>query len=384
MSSHTLNSAFTRRKYREPAVTLPRMLDLTPNPIAIQIGSIPVYWYGIGYALGLAVAYFVMVRLAERAGEDPELLGNGLIIVAIAALIGGRAYHVIDQWALYKDDPIRIFLPPYSGLGVYGGIATGTVAAFLYVRFKRQSFLRWADIVAPGLFVMQAIARWGNFFNQELYGSPTNLPWGIPIDCAHRVAPYFCPAGSDPSAVLADRYQPLFLYESLSGLLGAVVLIWLGFHARRWLRAGDLLLLFFVWYGIVRFALETFRVDNWTFFGVPVAQIVSILVVVPALVILAWRHRPGHQLDDPPSRAAMATWGAIGRPGEPDDDEDDDEDEDDDDDDDALDDDELDDDEASDQHDDDEYDDEEHVGGAGEGDDGGPPGPGTERHPPTP
>jgi phosphatidylglycerol:prolipoprotein diacylglycerol transferase len=329
------------------------MLDFTPNPIALQVGSIPVYWYGIGYALGLAVAYLVMVRLADRAGEDSELLGNGLIIVAIAALVGGRAYHVIDQWALYKDDLIKIVLPPYSGLGVYGGIATGTVAGFLYVRYKRQSFLRWADIVAPGLFVMQAIARWGNFFNQELYGSPTTLPWGIPIDCAHRVAAYACPPGSDPTATLGQHFQPLFLYESLSGLLGAAVLIWLGFHRRRWLRPGDLLLLFFVWYGIVRFALETFRVDNWTFFGVPVAQIVSVLVVVPALLILAWRHRPGRPLDDPPSRPAVATWGAIGRPVEPGDevDGDDVDDEDDEDDEDE-------DDEFEDDHEDDDYDDE--------------------------
>jgi phosphatidylglycerol:prolipoprotein diacylglycerol transferase len=321
------------------------MLDFTPNPIAFQVGSIPVYWYGIGYALGLAVAYLIMVRLAEQAGEDPDLLGNGLIIVAVAALIGGRAYHVIDQWALYKDDLIKIVLPPYSGLGVYGGIATGTIAAYLYVRYKRQSFLRWADIVAPGLFVMQAIARWGNFFNQELYGSPTTLPWGISIDCAHRVAAYACPPGSDPTATLGQHFQPLFLYESLSGLLGAAVLIWLGFHRRRWLRAGDLLLLFFVWYGIVRFSLETLRVDNWTFFGVPVAQIVSILVVVPAVLILAWRHRPSHPLDDPPSRPAIATWGALGRPVEPGDDEDDDDDEDEDDD-------------FDDEHEDDDYDDE--------------------------
>ena len=139
-----------------------------------------------------------MVRLARRAGEDADILGNGMIIVAIAALIGGRAYHVIDQWALYQDDPIKIFLPPYSGLGVYGGIATGTIAAFLYARYKRVPFLRWADIIAPGLFVMQAIARWGNFFNQELYGTPTTLPWGIPIDCAHRIAAY--PCGTFPSS----------------------------------------------------------------------------------------------------------------------------------------------------------------------------------------
>jgi phosphatidylglycerol:prolipoprotein diacylglycerol transferase len=291
------------------------MLNLTPDPIAFQLGPIPVYWYGIGYALGLAAAYLVMVRLARRAGEDAEILGNGIIIVAVAALIGGRAYHVIDQWALYQGDPIKIFLPPYSGLGVYGGIATGTVAAFLYARYKRVPFLRWADIVAPGLFVMQAIARWGNFFNQELYGTPTTLPWGIPIDCAHRLQDAY-PCETFPFDT--TRFHPLFLYESLSGLIGAVVLIWIGFHLRKRLRPGDLLLLFFVWYGLVRFALETFRQDNWTFFGIPTAQIVSMLFVFPALVILAWRHRRGHPLDDPPSNPAVATWGAIGRPVDPD------------------------------------------------------------------
>jgi phosphatidylglycerol:prolipoprotein diacylglycerol transferase len=322
------------------------MIDFTPNPIAIQLGPLPVYWYGIGYALGLAVAYLVMIRLASRAGEDPDVLGNGMIIVAVAALIGGRAYHVIDQWALYKDDPTRIFLPPYSGLGVYGGIATGTIVAYLYTRYKRLPFVRWADIVAPGLFAMQAIARWGNFFNQELYGPPTTLPWGIAIDCAHRVAAYACPPGSPATATLGQHFQPLFLYESLSGLIGAALLIWLGFRARRWLRPGDLLLFFFIWYGVVRFGLESFRADNWTFFGVPMAQIVSLLFIIPAIVIMAWRHRQGHPLADPPTHPAVATWGAIGRPVEPgeyddeadDDDEyDDDEDEDDDEDDSELD-----------------------------------------------
>ena len=286
------------------------MLDFTPDPVAIQLGPLPVYWYGIGYAVGLAAAYIVMVRLARRAGEDPDILGNGMIIVAIAALIGGRAYHVIDQWALYQNDPITILLPPYSGLGVYGGIASGTIAAFLYARYQGVPFLRWADIVAPGLFVMQAIARWGNFFNQELYGTPTTLPWGIPIDCAHRISAYPC----GPAFPESTLFHPLFLYESVSGLVGAVFLIWLGFRARRWLRPGDLLLLFFVWYGVVRFVLEAFRQENWTFFGVPTAQIVSLLFIVPALLILAWRHRPGHPLDDPPSRPEVATWGAIGRP----------------------------------------------------------------------
>ena len=285
------------------------MFDSVPSATAFTIGPLTIGWYGIGYAVGLAAAYLLLVRLAKRAGEDPDLLGNGMIIVAVAALIGGRAYHVIDQWEeLYKSDPIKIFLPPYSGLGVYGGIITGTIAAFLYARWKHAPFLRWADIVAPGLFVMQAIARWGNYFNQELYGPPTTLPWGIPIDCAHRIAAYPCqqfPADT-------TRFQPLFLYESLSGIVGCLLLVWIGYHWRSRLRVGDLLLGFFIWYGATRFLLETLREDNWLFYGVPVAQLVSLGFIIPAIALLLYRHRPGHEPDAPPSRPAEAIWGAVG------------------------------------------------------------------------
>ena len=275
------------------------MLDFLPNPIAIQLGPIPVYWYGIGYALGLAAAYLVMVWLARRAGEDPDLLGNGIIIVAIAALIGGRLYHVIDQWVLYKDDPIKIFLPPYSGLGVYGGILFGTVAGFLYAalqegplpalgRHRGARAVHDAGHRALGQLLQPGAVRAAD---DGAVGDPDRLRpsrRGVPLPerppARHRI------------------FHPLFLYESISGVLGVVALVWIGFHLRKRLRPGDLLLLFFVWYGIVRFALETLRVDNWTFFGVPVAQIVSVLIVVPALLILLWRHRPGHPLDEPASR----------------------------------------------------------------------------------
>jgi phosphatidylglycerol:prolipoprotein diacylglycerol transferase len=286
------------------------MLDFTPDPIAIQLGPLPVYWYGIGYALGLAAVYLLLTRLAKRAGEDPDLVGNGMIIVAVAALIGGRLYHVIDQWALYQDDPIKIILPPYTGLGVYGGLFTGLIAVIAYTRYKHVPFWRWADIVAPGLFLMQAIARWGNFFNQELYGPPTTLPWGIPIECEHRIAAY--PCSTFPFET--TQFQPLFLYESISGLLGMLFLLWLGARFRSRLRPGDLILTFFIWYGLVRFGLETLRSDNWTLFGIPTAMIVSLVFVGVSAVILLWRHRPGHPADSPASRPEAATWGALGQP----------------------------------------------------------------------
>jgi phosphatidylglycerol:prolipoprotein diacylglycerol transferase len=259
-----------------------------PDSVAFHLGPIPILWYGLGYAIGLAGAYVVITREARRRGLEARLVDNGIIIVAAAALIGGRLYHVIDQWALYKDDPLKIILPPYTGLGVYGGIITGTIAAYIVTRRWHQSFLRWADVIVPGLFVVQAIARWGNFFNQELYGPPTTLPWGIRIDCAHRVADFPCSLYPDPT-----YFQPLFLYESLSGLIGALTLIWLGRRFSSRLMSGDLLLIFFVWYGLTRFVLEFLRHDNWTFFGVPTAQIVTLGFILVGVVGLWYRHGPG-------------------------------------------------------------------------------------------
>jgi phosphatidylglycerol:prolipoprotein diacylglycerol transferase len=270
------------------------MISITPDPIAFHLGPVPVYWYGVCYAIGLAASYAVVTHEAHRRGLNERLVDNGIIIVAAAALVGGRAYHVIDQWHLYQDNPIKIFLPPYEGLGVYGGIVTGTLAAAYIIRRWHQPFWKWADVVAPGLFTMQAIGRWGNFFNQELYGPPTTLPWGIQIDCAHRIGDHGIvqwPCSQYPFETTA--FTPLFLYESVSGLLGVIALLWM---ARRWgprMRPGDLLLVFFMWYAAIRFWLETFREGNWTFFGVPTAMLVSSIVFLVAGAILAYRHRPG-------------------------------------------------------------------------------------------
>ena len=128
------------------------MIDFTPDPVFFRIFGIPIYWYGIAYAVGLAVVYWVLLREARFRGLDETIVGTGMIVVAVAALIGGRLYHVIDQWHLYEAHPITALLPiaiqadgsyafaGFTGLGVPGGIVTGTIAGYLYVRWKRQSF----------------------------------------------------------------------------------------------------------------------------------------------------------------------------------------------------------------------------------------------------
>ena len=279
------------------------MINWTPDPIAFTLGPVHVYWYGIMYAIGLAATFWVVEREARRRGLDLGILVNGIILVAVAALIGGRLYHVIDQWDRYRNDLAAIVLPPYTGLGVYGGIGTGFLAGILYARWKRQPILTWADVAAPGILVMQGVARWGNFFNQELYGPPTSLPWGIAITCANRTAAWACPPlGTTP---VDAHFQPLFLYESLSGFVGAAVLLLVARRVRG-LRPGDLALLFFAWFGSARFLIETLRSNNWTFFGVPTASIISAVLVAFAVVGLAWRHRPGRLAVREPETAPLA------------------------------------------------------------------------------
>ena len=279
------------------------LIAVTPDPLAFNLGPIPVYWYGVCYAVGLAATYFVITREARRRGLDARLVDNGIIVVAVAALIGGRLYHVIDQWPRYQDNLLSVVLPPYTGLGVFGGIITGVLAAFVILRLWKQSFWRWADVIAPGIFVMQAIGRWGNFFNQELYGPPTDLPWGITIECQYRVIPY--PCATYPFETTG--FHPLFLYESVSGIIGAITLLWLARRFGPRMRPGDLFLLWVIWYSAVRFALETLRVDNRTLGGIPTASIVATLLIVGSLAVMVWRHRPG--------AAAGDRWGEPPGPG---------------------------------------------------------------------
>ena len=189
-------------------------------------------------------------------------MDNGIIIVAAAALVGGRLYHVIDQWQLYKDnlDPDRPAALHRPGRLRRDPHRDASRRSYITRRWH-QSFWKWADVIAPGLFVMQAIGRWGNFFNQELYGPPTNLPWGIAIDCAHRSAttvPAQWPCSDYP--VATTGFHPLFLYESVSAASSARSRC-CGSRAGTGprMRPGDLLLIFFMWYAVVRFWLETLR-----------------------------------------------------------------------------------------------------------------------------
>ena len=265
---------------------LPALISVTP-PSAVQLGPLPIGFYGLGYVLGIAVMLLVSQGEARRRGYDPALVTGALVTVAICAIIGARLYHVVDQWLYYRDHLSAIVLPPYSGLGLYGGIAGAVVGIAIHCRRHRLSFLRALDVVVPGTLFAQAIARWGNFFNQELYGPPTDLPWGIAIDCDHRVPQYPC----DTYPAATTGFGPLFLYESIWNALGGGVALWLSRRHLDRLRDGDLASFWMIWYGGGRLILESFRQGwAWSVVGIPTAMLIGVFLVVLGGATITRRH----------------------------------------------------------------------------------------------
>lgn len=289
-------------------------MNFFPSSVAFNIplpdGNVfPIYWYGILIVLGaLAGAYLATVE-AKRKNIDVDHVWNALLVVLVLGVIGARLYHVISSpsgtsvgFDYYMRNPIEILNFRSGGLGIYGAVAGGLLGAYVYARYAKLNLLTLIDIAMPGLAIGQAIGRWGNFFNQELYGYPTDLPWGLPIDAAHRL-PLFADLATYP--VETTRFHPTFLYESLAMLIAAGLLLLIG---RRWqnAKAGDLLLLWGIFYGVVRFLTEFQRPDAWLISGIAAAQIIALILIVVCGVILMYRHTG-------PSKAEVAAQRARQR-----------------------------------------------------------------------
>jgi phosphatidylglycerol:prolipoprotein diacylglycerol transferase len=246
--------------------------------IVFQIGGISVHWYGILIATGVLAAIGIALIEARRQRENTTHVMNMALIVVPLGAIGARLYHVIDQWNYYMQNPGMII--GGQGLGIFGAVIGGAIGLIIYTRWKRLNTFRWLDIVAPGLILAQAIGRWGNFFNQELYGYPTDLPWGIYIDPANRL----------PGYESFSHFHPLFFYESLWNLLGFAVLMFAGrkFHSR--LRDGDIFFLYVIHYSIGRFILEGLKIDVWTIGGIPTARWITGFAILAAIAVIIFRH----------------------------------------------------------------------------------------------
>ncbi|UCC64775.1 MAG: prolipoprotein diacylglyceryl transferase [Anaerolineae bacterium] len=261
------------------------------NPVAFTIGPIPVYWYGITIVSAAIAGAWVAATEAKRRGLDPEEVWNGLIVALIMGIIGARLYHVFSSpvggsvgWSYYRQNPLAILKIWEGGLGIYGAIIGGVIGVLLYCWVRKFKPLEWLDVGAPGLALAQVIGRWGNFVNQELYGPPTDLPWGIRIPLENR---YLEHRELPPET----RFHPVFLYESLWSLIGFALLMWIGRRFKDRLRKGDIFLLYLVWYPLGRFLIEFLRPDAWMLGPLAAAQVFALIAIALAILGIIYLHR---------------------------------------------------------------------------------------------
>ncbi len=267
------------------------------DPVAFHIGSYPVYWYGIIITTGAVLGAWLASWMVQQRGEDPDHIWNMLIIVLILGIIGARLYHVFSRpavgigWDYYKEHPMDIFIPRnggFAGLGIYGGVIGGVIGVLGYTWYKKLNFLKWADFAVPGVLLAQAIGRWGNFVNQELFGPPTKLPWGIKIDCVNRqfYEQYNCSVlGPD------TRFHPTFLYESIWNIIGVGLMVFIFKKFGDRLRNGDLLFFYLIYYPLGRFFIELFfRPDAWTLGALPTASVISLISMAIGALGLIYNH----------------------------------------------------------------------------------------------
>ena len=251
------------------------------------------HFYGLLIMTGVIVATVLTSYQAKKRGINTDLAWDLLPWALIGGVVGARLWHILTPspemiaagktTAFYLTHPLDALAVWKGGLGILGAVVGGAVAVYLYVRKHDMNFLTWADMIAPGLLAAQAIGRWGNFVNQELYGAPTNLPWGIYIDPAHRVSGF----------ENFSHYHPTFLYESILNLISMGILLWVGNRYQERLKTGDIFFLYLVLYPVIRFFMEFIRLDSSQVGGVNINQAVMLVVAVLAAGVLVVRHRVG-------------------------------------------------------------------------------------------
>ncbi|HZB82455.1 MAG TPA: prolipoprotein diacylglyceryl transferase [Rubrobacteraceae bacterium] len=248
------------------------------SPIIFEAGPFALRYYGLFIALGIGLATWVTARELVRKGYDSALALDALFFVVPLGFIGARLYHVATDYELYVDDPFPgVFEVWNGGLGIYGAVIGGFVGGLLFAWIRGINPLVLADAVAPGLVLAQAVGRWGNYFNQELFGRPSSLPWAI------EIAPQNRPAGYKDVA----SFHPTFLYECIWDLLVAIVLLLVARRFSNRLKNGDVFLLYVSLYSVGRFFVETLRIDRAFLIGDFRGNlfVASILAITFALIL---------------------------------------------------------------------------------------------------
>ena len=282
---------------------MPTLLASIPSPDSgvIDIGPIPVHAYGLLLAIGVLVAAWIAERRWVARGYDPKTFNDMAVWIVIGGVVGARVYHVISDYQLFTDDWLRAFQIWKGGLSIWGVLAGGAIAVIIMTRIKRVETLVLMDCIAPGLLAAQALGRWGNYFNQELFGGPTDLPWGLEIS----------PSKRPPGYLNVETFHPTFLYESLYCLFLLGVVLWV--ERRFRLRKGQMLALYLATYTFGRFFFENMRIDPANeIAGVRLNAWVSAIVCILSIGGFVWLGRRGSPY--PPGKAPADGGGVVTAP----------------------------------------------------------------------
>lgn len=248
----------------------------------IDVGPLSIHYYGVLIGIGALLAIALGRRRYAALHGDPDMVDRVGFVAVLAGLLGGRTGYVLTHLDRFVDRPWAVLFLWEGGLAIFGGLTVGFAVGIWYARRLDMPLTAALDAIVPGVPLAQAVGRWGNYFNQELYGTPTDLPWALQVDPARRVEPYTAFA----------TFHPTFLYESLLNLLLVAVLLWIGRRGR--LRQGSLVFIYFAGYGVIRFCVELLRTDTtFRILGLSRNNWIALLVAVAALLGLRWWQRRG-------------------------------------------------------------------------------------------
>ncbi|MBE9240554.1 prolipoprotein diacylglyceryl transferase [Synechocystis salina] len=263
----------------------------SPGPVMFQVGSFALRWYGFLIASAVIIGLNLCQWLGPKRGINPDLFNDLVIWLVVAAIPSARLYYVLFEWPRYAQDWLNIFAIWQGGIAIHGALIGGSLALLLFSRRHHLSFWNLLDVLTPAVILGQAIGRWGNFFNSEAFGAPTNLPWKLYIPFANR----------PPDLTSYAYFHPTFLYESLWNLGVFAMLITLFFYGLRHpekIKTGTVACAYLIGYSLGRVWIEGLRLDSLMFGPLRVAQVVSLALVLLGSIGLFWLYGLGKNLPD--------------------------------------------------------------------------------------
>lgn len=246
------------------------------NRVAFNIFGFNVYYYSLCILLGVIVAYILITREGKKQGLPKEFISDLIFYTLIIGILGARVYYCVFNLDYYLANPSEILKIYNGGLAIHGGVIAGLIFVYFYTKKKNISFIKILDIVAPAVIIAQSFGRWGNFFNQEAHGGITTYQ-----NLKNMHIPEFIINGMH---IEGKYYYPTFFFESIWCLIGFIILMIA--RKNKNLRKGFQIGFYFIWYGIGRFFIEAFRTDSLMFFGLKIAQIVSLIGIIIGIIII--------------------------------------------------------------------------------------------------